>query len=378
MIRQLKIDETTDLFPSKAEDISYRDKNNNTTTVQAALRALETGGNQNLSNVTIYVIGDSTAADHHMYSKASIYRVLARRMNCSINNYHNYAVAGAYIRSNLQTNYNKIGSDATHIFIQGGYNDVNRNEGETGYMAIGNISEILQLSDNDSRLTQTVLGNYYKYIKLILDSKPGKIFCIAPFKTSLSGTKGERYATFRAGVEAIVNHLAVGVNYNRIFYIDGYVVGWPDFVNDTNWDWARDNSQKVHPTTDGAIYIANNIYNWIYSTDRSVFNDLREIIISPTTLTMSTTVNTSVEATFTVKALRSGNLSLSMGTAGNNRFTINPNKITAKNNDIPETTVTVTYNPQEAESTTQYKVIIKNNGLDSSITINASANAQSE
>lgn len=362
-IKHIKIDDTEGDFPSTAKEIGYTKNNGTNTTVEQALNELYENNGANTANVVMYVLGDSTATDKNRtyYNNASIYRVLARLLGCRENKFHNYAVAGAKIINNLVNNYSKIQSDATHIFIQGGYNDA-MYYNEPGAKPVGDINNILSITDpTDANLATSTLGVYYKYILLLLLNTTAKIYCISPFITNFSGDKLTYYNTFRQGIKKIVETLAVGENYNRLFHIDGYVVAWHSIAEAVNFTYSPGGGQDgIHPSTQGAVYIANNIYNFIKGLDRSSINDVPSLVVSKNTIILNAAVGETVSDTVHLSIRRCGNVSLSMY-SNNNVISIDPPTINAANDDI-EKDVEIIFTPTVSMPLTEVNLkIMKNN-----------------
>ena len=311
------------------------------------------------SNIVLYALGDSIVTDNlPQNTTASVYRVLARLLNATWANYHNNGVGGQQISGLLNQS---VGSDATHVFIQMGINDVI----SPGSTPFGDIDTILTytLDTAESTFRSTHLGPYWlKLLRIRRDRPNAKVYCISPIYAHNSESNAN-LATVRNGIKKMVEALAVGSNYNKYHYIDGRAVG----VNSSNYQVLTVDS--THLNKQGCVVVANHIYMAMKALDQSSIPDKYTLDIDKQTYTMSCAVGSSTTQTLTFTTRRSGNIGVSvMNASSNTQLSVSPTTFTASDGDV-QGSVTITYTPTSSETNkdryVEFKSKLSNHGNDS-------------
>lgn len=312
----LNIDGTDYEVCAKAENVSYGQSN-----VKAALDTLMAGGGGQSAWQSMWVLGDSTAADNcrHVTGYAwrpttvSIYKAIARLRGVAPANYHNLAMIGNGL-GDVLTSMTNVSAEADIIFIQIGVNNISQ------ALPVGDIDTILGYDINSAELDDTMLGRYYHMLLYLKDKcENARIVCVSPLYARAK--EGEKMTTFRSGVNTLCEFL--GGEKNDVYYINGATLG----VDSSN-DAVMYDSELLHPTKQCAVMMAWRILNAMDAMSQAVIPDAPYLETNPKTLSFSVSAGGSATLTLKYKALWWGDASFAfVDNPGNNYkgyFSVSP------------------------------------------------------
>lgn len=346
------------------------------------------GSQEEQSDIVMYVIGSSSATDRtvnnvisssisndgatHYHTIESVYQILARKLKVKKGNYTNVAVGGQVV-TKVAGNAGDVPTNATHVFIQYGANGFTTSAPYSPPLPLGYVNDVINYSEDDSELDNTLAGLYRKAVDKIL-SRCGKK-CKVYFVTQLwnSGwddtsiaAKNKLYNEWRQTQYDLYKKLdAVTVNgvkkYN-VGYIRGPLMG---IYKDNQSKYLADG---VHPNRDGAEMVADHILCEMFGYP----------LDSPTWRTNKTSldlvssgVGTPVSDTYVFNAVgdfsgKDNKITLSVhanNTSSSilNAFSVSPSEINMETGRCSDIEITVTYTPID---TNPHTVFIKINRSD--------------
>lgn len=208
--------------------------------------------------VKVYGLGDSTNSDDASrypqqdgYVHFSPTKVIAKRMNAIT--YQNLSIPGTGVQYMLTASAN-IPNDATIVVIINGINDINHISSPTG-LPLGDIDDILAISDVETIPETTIFGCYVKAVKRLRNRLPAnaQIVCVSPYYYKDTNIPAD-LVTFRAGLKKLCD--AIGSRRGMRF-IDGCNVG----ITPENYtSICRD---ATHPMIEGQTIVASHILEHI-------------------------------------------------------------------------------------------------------------------